>query len=107
MIDYVKTCLNKYADFSGRARRSEFWFFYLAVIIITNVAAIIFSAIGVGFVASIISLALCIPTLAAGVRRVHDTGKSGWFILIPIYNIILFATEGDAAANEYGENPKL
>ena len=47
-----------------------------------------------------------LPSIAVGIRRMHDVGKSGWFILIPIYNIILAATEGQAGGNEYGEDPK-
>lgn len=54
----------------------------------------------------IIHLALIIPSLAVAVRRVHDVGKNGWYILIPIYNLILFCTEGTSGQNEYGEDPK-
>lgn len=56
--------------------------------------------------ANIYSLAVLLPAIGVGVRRMHDVGKSGWFILIPIYNLILAATEGDKGPNEYGEDPK-
>lgn len=59
-----------------------------------------------GFLNPIYSLAALIPALAVGVRRMHDVGKSGWYLLIPIYNLILAFTEGDAGDNEYGPNPK-
>lgn len=82
--DAVKVCFSKYADFSGRARRSEFWFFYLFTILYSFAVSILsavdvavgvplFSALG-----AIGSLALIIPSLAVSVRRLHDTGRSGW-----------------------------
>ncbi len=55
---------------------------------------------------SIYSLAVMIPGLAVGVRRMHDVNKSGWYILIPIYNLILACTDGTSGDNEYGEDPK-
>jgi len=55
---------------------------------------------------TIVTLPLIIPSIAVGVRRMHDVGKSGWFILIPIYNLILAATEGDKGDNQYGPDPK-
>lgn len=54
----------------------------------------------------IISLIFIIPSIAVGVRRMHDVGKSGWFILIPIYNLILACTKGDDGSNEYGHDPQ-
>ena len=56
---------------------------------------------------TIYSFAVLIPTLAVAVRRMHDVGKSGWYLLIPIYNFILAITDGDNGDNEYGSNPKL
>ena len=52
------------------------------------------------------SLAVLLPSIAVGVRRMHDVGKSGWYILIPIYNFILAVTDGEQGANEYGPDPK-
>ena len=57
-------------------------------------------------IATIYSVAVLIPGIAVAVRRMHDVGKSGWFVLIPIYNIILACTKGDTGDNEYGEDPK-
>ena len=54
---------------------------------------------------NVYQLAILIPSIAAGVRRMHDTGKSGWYLLIPIYNLILACTRGDEGANEYGPDP--
>lgn len=84
--DAVKTCLRKYFTFSGRARRSEYWWFYLFTVIVAVVAAIIDGTIvgwenaDEGPVGTLTSLALFIPTLSAGWRRLHDTGRSGWWI---------------------------
>jgi len=57
-------------------------------------------------ISSLFSLAILVPGIAAGVRRMHDVGKSGWYILIPIYNLILAFTEGDQGTNQYGLDPK-
>lgn len=102
---YLKV-LKNYAGFGGRARRKEFWMFFLVNMGIGIVLNIIGTAIDFLLLGTIYSLAVMIPYLAVGVRRIHDTGKSGWFILIPIYNIILFATEGDKGANDFGDDPK-
>ncbi|MFT6243505.1 MAG: uncharacterized membrane protein YhaH (DUF805 family) [Salibacteraceae bacterium] len=60
-----------------------------------------------GLIGNIYSLAVFIPSLAVGIRRMHNVGKSGWYILIPIYNLILAVTEGDHGVNEYGADPKM
>ena len=111
----VSTCFSNYANFTGRARRSEFWWFYLFVVIVAvvvqGILALIFGGdSGVYFLLSIIvSVALAIPLYAAGARRLHDTGKSGWLqllVLIPcvglIVLIVLWAKEGQPADNQYG-----
>lgn len=72
-VDAVTTCLRKYVDFSGRASRSEFWYFTLAYGIASNIP----------FIGAIISLALLLPSLAVSARRLHDTGKSGWWQVLP------------------------
>lgn len=97
----IKTVLSKYADFSGRARRSEYWWFFLAVFVTEIVLQIISKPLYYVFV-----LGVFIPSIAVGARRMHDTGKSGWFLLIPIYNIVLLATDTTPGDNQYGPNPK-
>ena len=83
--------LNKYATFSGRARRSEYWWWYLFVTIVFLVASVIDRAIGFtysdltlggGWLATIAAIVFLVPNLAVGVRRLHDTGRSGWWLLI-------------------------
>ena len=83
----IKTCLkDKYANFKGRASRSEFWFFYLFLLIgyATTISTIFISIkLFIGII-SIFVLAMIIPNLAVTVRRLHDINKSGWFILLPL-----------------------
>jgi uncharacterized membrane protein YhaH (DUF805 family) len=95
-ITSIKTCFSNYANFNGRARRSEYWWFYLFTIIASLIP----------FLGIIVALGTIIPTIACGVRRMHDNGKSGWFLLIPIYNLILLCTDSQPGDNEYGPNPK-
>ena len=100
-IDAVKSVFTNYANFNGRARRSEYWWFFLFSLIVSQGLSFISQNISLVF-----SLATIIPSIAVGVRRMHDVGKSGWFLLIPIYNLILACTNGDSGGNEYGHDPK-
>ena len=79
---------SRYADFSGISTRSQYWYFVLTTSIIT----FIISAIAGELVGNVVSLLTVIPTIAVAIRRMHDVGKSGWFILIPVYNFILLIT---------------
>lgn len=110
--------LRKYATFDGRAHRTEFWMFVLVNIIVSiglNIVDAIIGtdgALGAGLLSSIYALAILIPTLAVAVRRLHDIGRSGWWLLIaliPIVGFIIlivwYATKGERAANRYGPNP--
>jgi len=98
--------LNKYVQFDGRSRRKEFWMFFLIHLVISIGLNVIAGIIDFAFLGTIYSIAVFLPYIAVSIRRMHDVGKSGWFILIPIYNIILYATEGDKGPNKYGEDPK-
>ena len=117
--DAVRTCLQqKYVDFSGRARRSEYWFFVLFYVIVRFVANIIDSIIGTrgfaggnGLLGVLVGLALLLPGLSVGVRRLHDTGRSGWWILIALVPFIgaivllVFALQPSEGPNRFGERP--
>ena len=112
--------LKKYAVFSGRSRRAEYWYFVLFNIIVGVVLALIdmllgtFSAAGnIGLLSGIYSLAVLIPTLAVLVRRLHDIDRTGWWILINLIPLIgtivllVFAlTPGTPGSNRYGPDPK-
>ena len=89
MINLVTGSLKKYVDFQGRASRKEFWSFVLFFYAVTFIAGGLDGFYGTEFVGALAFIALILPYLAVAVRRMNDVGKSGWFILIPIYNLIL------------------
>lgn len=105
-MNYYFKVLQNYATFSGRARRSEYWYFFLFNCVAAFVIGFIGGLTQIYFLGIIYSLAVFIPGIAVGVRRMHDVGKSGWFLLIPIYNLILAFTEGEKGTNQYGVDPK-
>ncbi len=86
----VKNCFSKYATFQGRARRSEYWWFYLFFVLVYGAAAAVDVALGneLPILALIVLAALFFPLMAAGVRRLHDTGRSGWWVFISLVPII-------------------
>ena len=92
-----------YFDFSGRSRRKEFWIFTLFNAILTSVLSLLDIVLETYIFTTIFfmyCLVIFIPRLSLLLRRLHDSGKSGWFILIPIYNLILACTEGTKGENE-------
>ncbi len=105
-MNYYFSVLSDYANFSGRARRQEYWMFYLFNTIANVSLVLIGNLLNFEYLNIIYSLFVMIPTVAVTVRRMHDVGKSGWYMLIPIYNLILTVTEGDQGDNEYGPDPK-
>ncbi|HZY19728.1 MAG TPA: DUF805 domain-containing protein [Ramlibacter sp.] len=102
----AKTCFRKYTDFTGRAARPEFWWFFLLQLAVYIVASMVH-----GLVYLVAVLALLLPAIAVGVRRLHDTGKSGWFMLIgliPLVGLILlyfFAQPSQQGDNAWGSAP--
>ena len=114
-MNWYLAVLKNYAGFSGRARRTEYWMFVLFNVIITIVLNVISLAIQQGSIlGGIYGLAVLIPGLAVGVRRLHDTGRSGWWLLIglvpligAIVLIVFMATDGEPGDNAYGPNPKV
>lgn len=112
-MNWFLKCLNQYADFSGRARRTEYWMFALFNFIFSFVLGFVLAIIGLGFLSYIYSIAILIPSLAVCIRRLHDIGKSGWWYLIgfvPVVGIIVlliwFCTDSQPGNNEWGPNPK-
>lgn len=99
----IAKCMVKYADFTGRANRTEYWFFVLGCIIATTLTG----AVTFGYGAPLASIGLFVPQLAAGFRRVQDTGRNGWFFLIPIYGFILCFQTGTPGPNRFGPVPTL
>ena len=105
-MKWFLTVLKKYAVFEGRARRKEYWMFRLFVFIFAIAAILITSALHFRLLYFVYILSMLVPSIAVAVRRMHDVNKSGWFILIPIYNLILACTEGTTGPNPYGPDPK-
>jgi len=97
IIAATKDGFNRFADFSGVSTRSQYWYFVLSTTIATVIAQVAFGDFG-GNLVSIITL---LPTIAVAVRRMHDVGKSGWFILVPIYNFILAVSPSKPATNYF------
>ena len=117
--------LKRYADFQGRSSRMEFWMFTLFVTIVMIVLQVLLGimlassmsvdpetgvvtggGIGIsGVIIWIFYLAILVPSIAVGVRRMHDQDKSGWFILIPIANLIFYCLPGTPGPNKYGPDP--
>ncbi len=98
-----------YANFKGRSRRKAYWYFQLFFLIIYFGLAGILGAtemLSLSFLVLIFVLGSLIPSLAVGVRRMHDAGKSGWFLLVPIYSLILACSDSEPGTNKWGPNPK-
>ena len=116
-IDAVQSALTKYATFSGRARRSEYWWFVLFNVIVSVLAVVVDSALGTepgrtGVVGLVVALALLLPGLAVTARRLHDTGRSGWWMLIALVPLVgaivmlVFTVQDSQGPNAWGDSPK-
>ena len=122
-MKYYLKALENYSNFQGRSSLNEYWYFFLFNFIFAVVSIILDHCFGTcykntdynsnwnsvnspyGIFYTVYGLAVIIPSLAVGVRRLHDINKSGWFLLIPVYNIILLAQKGDMVTNNYGFIP--
>lgn len=119
-MNWYLEALRKYAVFSGRARRKEYWMFVLftalitiAIVVLENLVGIADSETGYGVIGALYSLAMVLPSIAVSVRRLHDIGRSGWWFLInfiPLIGslILLFfhVQPGQPHENQYGPDPK-
>ena len=108
LTESVKKCFTHYVDFKGRASRSEYWYFVLACFIL----ALIFLAIGSDILSNIVTILIFLPNLAVQFRRLHDTGRSGFWVLINLipfigFIVILVMTiqKGTPGENKYGADP--
>ena len=114
---YVEV-IRRYSDFRGRARRTEYWMFTLVSVLVSVVLAFVDAVLdlevgGFGLLGLFYGLAVLLPSLAVGARRLHDTGRSGWWQLIQIVPVIGFivlvvflATDGHQGANTHGPDPR-
>lgn len=108
----VETCFRKYVDFSGRASRSEYWWFFLAYLIVAIVAIV--GRLINQYIPIAVILVVLLPLMAVTVRRLHDIGKSGWMILIGLIPIIgmlvliyLYVQPSQPGANRWGSSDAL
>jgi uncharacterized membrane protein YhaH (DUF805 family) len=119
-MNWYLAALNKYAEFQGRARRKEYWLFTLFNLLIVTGLSFVDMLLGwyslqgeVGMLSGLYSLAVLIPSIAVGVRRLHDTDRSGWWMLmcfVPVVGVIVllifFVLDGTPGSNRFGEDPK-
>jgi len=118
-MEWMTMPLRRYAEFSGRSRRKEYWMFTLLLIIVNVVVGILELSLGLagtmgyGPLSLVVLLAVIVPSIAVSVRRLHDTGRSGWLQLIgliPVVGwivlIVFYAQDSKPGANEHGPNPK-
>lgn len=120
-MEWATLPLGRYSDLTGRSRRKEFWFFHLLLFVVSLVAGLIDGLLGLGGMilgvsgplATIVLIGFITPSLTVSVRRLHDTGRSGWWMLIGLIPILgalallyFFFLDGDAGTNEYGSDPK-
>lgn len=111
-MHYYLDALRKYGVFKGRSNRKEFWYFVLFNLLMGIAVAFIEGAAGwfpedeESVLLGIYNLFVLIPYVAVSVRRMHDVNKNGWFILIPLYNLILLCRDSDQGPNQYGPDSK-
>ncbi len=109
---YLKV-MREYFNVTGRARRTEYWMYFLVYIGIIIVASVLDAILNSQLIGALVALAHLIPSITVGVRRLHDIGRSGWWLLIALIPLIGWiialywaVKEGDAHDNAYGPNPK-
>lgn len=120
-MNWMLLPLKRYAEFSGRSQRKEYWMFTLGIIIAEVAIMIVEGMLGInrmvvgiyGPILSLFMLALIIPSLAVSIRRLHDIDKSGWFFLLALIPLIgsiillvFFCTDGTSGPNRFGPDPK-
>ena len=112
-MNWYLEVLKKYVEFTGRARRTEFWMFALINLIVSLVLAFLLGRVLGGVIPALYSLAVFLPSLGVAVRRLHDTGRTGWWLLIGLVPVIGFIVllvfmvlDSDAGENQYGASPK-
>jgi uncharacterized membrane protein YhaH (DUF805 family) len=120
-MEWATLPLKKYAEFTGRSRRKEYWMFFLLVLVVAVVLSLVEGMVGLGGMiggvygplTTLFLLATLVPSIAVGIRRLHDTNRSGWWILIAlvpfvggIILLVFYVLEGTRGPNEYGPDPK-
>lgn len=114
-MDWYIKVLKQYVDFNGRARRTEYWMFVLFNFIIAFVLGLVDGLVGTGgILGTVYGLAVLLPGIAVGARRLHDVGRTGWWLLIGLIPLLgflvlifFFVQDSHEGDNEYGANPKM
>lgn len=88
MLEAIQDGFNRFSDTSGRSTRPQFWYFALFYIMVNFLSSLIFSDL----IDLIVSIAIFIPYLTVAIRRMHDVGRSGWFVIVPIVNLVFLAS---------------
>ena len=99
-VDSIKSGFRNYATFSGRASRSEYWWWTLFTLLVTAAVSGLGDALS-----SLVSVALFLPSIAVGVRRMHDTDHRGWWVIVPIVNLVFSLKASDPSLNRFGPPP--
>lgn len=110
LSSFVRT-FKKAFNFKGRAQRMEYWFFSITCWAATGLLGIAASVLGgehslPAVISGIFTFITILPQIAVGVRRMHDTGRPGWWLVLPVFNVYFLLKSGDEGPNEYGEDPK-
>ncbi|CCO45160.1 conserved hypothetical protein; putative inner membrane protein [Vibrio nigripulchritudo SOn1] len=112
-MEWYLIVLKKYAVFEGRARRKEYWMFVLFNVLVSVALGVIEGALGTSFIGIVYGLVVFIPGVAVTIRRLHDIGRTGWWILISfipflgwLVLVVFAAIAGDDGSNDYGDSPK-
>ncbi len=96
----IRSGFQNYTNFKGRASRAEYWWWALFTVILSILLSSISDSLG-----NLGSLVTLLPSIALAIRRVHDVDRAGWFILVPIYNLVLVLRRGDSGENRFGPPP--
>jgi uncharacterized membrane protein YhaH (DUF805 family) len=106
-MDWFIACVTtKYATFSGRSRRQEFWMFTLVYVGILIAGGVAEKLLKIPHFSGVLNVIMFLPSIAVAARRLHDVGKSGWYQIVPIYNLYLYCCEGERGPNHHGSDPK-
>lgn len=105
-MNYLVDGLQNFANFKGRTAKKPFWMFMVFVLVIQFAFGFLGGLMDMPILGTIVGLVLAIPTYAIGARRMHDVGKSGWFFLVPLYNLYLAFQDSEPIANHWGDIPQ-
>ena len=106
-MHYYLTALKKYITFKGRASKAEYWYFFLFNLVASFIIGLVAAILELKIINTAYVLFIILPSISVAVRRIHDVNKSGWFILVPIYGLILLFIAGTRGENKYGPDPKI